>query len=118
MEKVSELFPKNSLLDDTVLSLDGLIHDLDDIEKNLPILLEGTDTQEMTLEEVDDRLFNLRSIARKHGVMPEDLMALNDELDNRLIEYNGFEEKIRGLHSEQLSIEKEYAIILAQKILQ
>jgi len=110
LEKVSELFPKNSLLDDTVLSLDGLIHDLDDIEKNLPILLEGTDTQEMTLEEVEDRLFNLRNIARKHGVMPEDLMTLNDELDNRLTEYNGIEEKIRELHSEQFSIEKEYKV--------
>ncbi len=108
LEKAAGLMPGNSLLSNTTSSLEGLIHELDDIEKNIPTILEDRSSNKMTLEDVEARLFNFRNIARKHGVSPNNLMVLHQELETSLLEYHDIEKKICDLRRELLSLKKTY----------
>ena len=58
-----------------------------EIEKNIPSILRDRANEELTLEEVEDRLFNLKNIARKHRVKPEDLLSLSNKLEDKLLSY-------------------------------
>ena len=108
LEKAGALLPNNSLLSATINSLDGLIHELDDIEKNIPSILSDRASDGLTLEEVEDRLFNLKNIARKHGVKPEDLVGLCQEFEAKLSNHTDFEGNIRNLRKQLLSYENTF----------
>ena len=108
LEKACELLPNNKLLLATVSSLEGLIHELDEIEKNIPSILRDRANEELTLEEVEDRLFNLKNIARKHRVKPEDLLSLSNKLEDKLLNYTDSEDKIKNLRKQLSSVEKAY----------
>ncbi|MFL2790244.1 MAG: AAA family ATPase [Paracoccaceae bacterium] len=108
LEKAGDLLPNNSLLSATISSLDGLIHELDDIEKNIPSILSNRASDGVTLEEVEDRLFNLKNIARKHGVKPEDLVGLCHEFEAKLSNHIDFEGTIRNLRKKLLSYENTF----------
>ncbi len=118
LEKASDLLPNNKLLLSTISALEGLIHELDEIEKNIPSILRERANEEFTLEEVEDRLFNFKNIARKHRVKPEDLLNLSNKLEDKLLNYTDSEGKIRNLRKQLLSVEKAYqadALVISQK---
>ena len=108
LEKACHLLPNNKLLLATITSLEGLIHELDEIEKNIPSILRDRANEELTLEEVEDRLFNLKNIARKHRVKPEDLLSLSNKLEDKLLSYTDSEHKIKNLRKQLSSVEKAY----------
>ena len=118
LEKACELLPNNKLLLATISSLEGLIHELDEIEKNIPSILRERANEEFTLEEVEDRLFNLKNIARKHRVKPEDLLNLSNDLEDKLFSYTESEGKMRNLRKQLSSVEKAYkadALVISEK---
>ncbi|MDG2355613.1 MAG: DNA repair protein RecN [Paracoccaceae bacterium] len=107
LEKAHDLV-SDQLLVETISALEGIIHELDEIEKNIPNIIEKRNSGGMTLEEVEDRLFNFRNIARKHGINPENLMVLNQEMEASLIEYDNTEKHLVALMSTLVSLEKAY----------
>ena len=107
LEKAHDLV-SDQLLIETISALEGIIHELDEIEKNIPNIIEKRNSGGMTLEEVEDRLFNFRNIARKHGINPENLMVLNQEMEASLIEYDNTEKHLVALMSTLVSLEKVY----------
>ena len=108
LEKAHDLVSDDHLLVETISALEGIIHELDEIEKNIPNIIENRNLGRMTLDEVEDRLFNFRNIARKHGINPENLMALNQEMEANLIEYDNSEKHVGALKSKLVSLEKVY----------
>ena len=108
LEKAHDLLSADQLLVETISALEGIIHELDEIEKNIPNILEKRTSGGMTLEDVEDRLFDFRKIARKHGINPENLMTLHQEMEASLIEYDNSEKHLGALMSKLTSLEKAY----------
>jgi len=51
------------------------------------------------LEETEDRLFALRGLARKHGIVPDDLERFGADLEARVAALDGGAEEIAGLRA-------------------
>lgn len=60
------------------------------------------------LDADETRLFELRALARKHRVQPDDLAALADSLSDRLARIEGGEGEIARLHATALAAEAHY----------
>ncbi|AHM05688.1 DNA repair protein RecN [Roseibacterium elongatum DSM 19469] len=60
------------------------------------------------LEDTEDRLFALRGLARKHGVMPDDLAGLAETLRTRLDQLDGGTDRIAELASALDAAERAY----------
>ena len=108
LERASDLLPSNDSLTAVIGSLEGIIHELEEIGKNIQTILEKQNFEEMNLEDVEERLFKLRQMARKHGINPEDLMTLNEGFERSLAEYNDSEAQMDDLKGKFLGFEKEY----------
>jgi DNA repair protein RecN (Recombination protein N) len=58
---------------------------LDEAQHGVADCLETLSFNTYDLEEVEERLFAIRGLARKHGVLPDDLASFADDLRARLI---------------------------------
>lgn len=68
-------------------ALDALTRAMDalaEAQSEVAACLDGLEADPGELERVEDRLFALRDLARKHGVAPDDLGGLADDLRARL----------------------------------
>ena len=71
-------------LDGALDALSRAIDALGEAEDGITACLDALDHDPRTLEEVEERLFALRALARKHGVPPDDLAALAEDMRSRL----------------------------------
>jgi DNA repair protein RecN (Recombination protein N) len=71
-------------LDGAVAALERALNDLAEVQAGIDECLDALDTDPMALEATEDRLFALRALARKHGVMADDLGGFADSLRERL----------------------------------
>lgn len=71
-------------LDAAIEALGRMMSELLDAQANIEACLEAMDTDPATLERVEERLFALRALARKHGVLADDLGGHAEELRARL----------------------------------
>ena len=62
------------------------------------------------LEEDEARLFELRGMARKHRVQPDDLAALTAELSGRLAGLNAGEDLVTGLQADVAAARRDYGV--------
>ena len=108
LEKTSELLIKNKLLEDTIQSFSTIINNLDEIEKNIQTILEDIFPNDIRLEDIEERLYEVKKLSRKHNVFPADLIFLKEELEKQLLEYNNFEEEINLIQKSILSNEVKY----------
>ncbi|MEH3048048.1 DNA repair protein RecN [Sphingomonas adhaesiva] len=60
------------------------------------------------LEEDEERLFELRAMARKHRVQPDDLAALSDDLRGRLERLDAGEQGLAGLEARVVAARTAY----------
>lgn len=60
------------------------------------------------LERIEERLFAIRGLARKHNVLPDDLTVLAVELSARLAALDGGEAEIAGLEAARSGAEAAY----------
>lgn len=60
-------------LDSALDALGRAMAELAEAQAGVDSCLDALDSDPMALEEVEDRLFSLRALARKHGVAPDDL---------------------------------------------
>jgi len=71
-------------LDAALEALGRVLSELADAQAGIDACLDALDTDPMALEAVEDRLFALRALARKHGVLADDLGAHAETLRERL----------------------------------
>ena len=60
------------------------------------------------LEQVEERLFALRELARKHRCEVDDLAALEDNLKTRLAELEGGEDRLTALRLEAVALRRSF----------
>ena len=75
--------------DGAIEALGRMLADLSDAQSQVDACLDAMDTDPATLEQVEERLFALRALARKHGVLADDLGAHAATLRDRLAAPNG-----------------------------
>ncbi|MCC5968611.1 MAG: DNA repair protein RecN [Pararhodobacter sp.] len=71
-------------LDGAIEALGRALTELGEAQAEVDGCLDALDTDPMALEAVEDRLFALRGLARKHSVLPDDLGTHAQELRARL----------------------------------
>lgn len=71
-------------LDGTIEAIDRTLTELAEAQAGLTDLLDALKFDPGRLEEVEDRLFAIRGLARKHNVQPDDLAALAVTFRSRL----------------------------------
>lgn len=71
-------------LNGAIEALGRALTELGEAQSEVDGCLDALDTDPMALEAVEERLFALRGLARKHGVLPDDLGSHAQELRARL----------------------------------
>ena len=71
-------------LDGALDALGRVLGELAEVQAGIDACLDALDTDPLQLEQVEERLFALRALARKHGVAPDDLGAHAAALRERL----------------------------------
>ncbi len=71
-------------LDAPIEALTRAIDALGEAQQGLEAAVEALNYHPGELEAVEERLFALRGLARKHGCLPDDLAQLSDDLRNKL----------------------------------
>ena len=108
LEKISELLSKNKLLDESIDGLNLIINNLDEAEKNIQELLKNYSYGDMSLEEIEDRLFEIKGLSRKHNIFADELISLKTELEKDLHEFDNFDEEIKSINEDLLENENKY----------
>ena len=108
LEKISELLSKNKLLDESIDGLNLIINNLDEAEKNIQELLKNFSSSDMSLEDIEDRLFEIKRLSRKHNVFADELISLKTELEKDLHEFDNFDEEIKSINEDLLENENKY----------
>jgi len=71
-------------LDAPLEALERVMLGLDDAQRGVADCLDALSFNVSELEDVEERLFAIRGLARKHNVLPDDLRAFADDLRGRL----------------------------------
>jgi DNA repair protein RecN (Recombination protein N) len=71
-------------LDGALAALSRALVELDEAGREVAQALEALDFDPLELERCEERLFAIRALARKHGVLPDDLAGFADTLRARL----------------------------------
>jgi len=108
LEKISELLSKNKLLDESIDGLNLIINNLDEAEKNIQELLKNFSSSDMSMEDIEDRLFEIKRLSRKHNVFADELISLKTELEKDLHEFDNFDEEIKSINVDLLENENKY----------
>ncbi|MCV6592500.1 MAG: DNA repair protein RecN [Silicimonas sp.] len=76
-------------LEAPIAALDRALEELGEAEQGVARALDGLAFDGAELEQVEERLFAIRALARKHGVQPDDLAELAATLTGRLAQLDG-----------------------------
>jgi DNA repair protein RecN (Recombination protein N) len=95
-------------LDAALAALERAAVELTEAQAGVERFAEALEFNPAELEETEERLFALRALARKHGVAPDDLAGLADELRGRLAALDGGAGEIAGLSAAARDAERAY----------
>lgn len=84
-------------LDEPIAALGRAITELGEAAQGVETCLERLSFDPREMEAVEERLFAIRALARKHGVLPDDLGGFAEGLRDRLATLDGGAENIRTL---------------------
>ena len=84
-------------LDAALSALERALVELVEAQSGVERFAEALAFNPAELEETEDRLFALRGLARKHGVAPDDLAGLADDLRAKLAALDGGAGELAGL---------------------
>ncbi|QOT72178.1 MULTISPECIES: DNA repair protein RecN [Sphingobium] len=93
---VSEYEP----LAEVLAALDRAVIEASEAEDRLNEAAEALSFDPARLDAIETRLFDLRGLARKHQVQPDDLAALRDEMAAKLAAIEGGEDHLAALEAE------------------
>ncbi len=117
IERVAE---EHDALADALAALDRAVIEGDVVEDRLREARAALMHDPRALEEDETRLFELRAMARKHRVQPDDLAALADDLGARLERLEAGEDGIARIEAEVKAARAAYdaaaAIVSAQRV--
>lgn len=85
------------LLDDPIASLERAFTELGEAAQGVERALDRLAHDPQEMERIEERLFAIRALARKHGVMVDDLAALATDLQSRLAALEGGARNLRAL---------------------
>ena len=108
LEKTSELLIDNELLEESIVALNMAITNIDEIEKNIQTILQDNFSQDLRLEDIEERLYEIKKLSRKHNVFADDLIVLREELEKQILGYDHFEESIKSVQKSILANEIKY----------
>lgn len=84
-------------LDAPIAALARAMAELDDAARGVAECLDALEFDPAELEDTEERLFSLRGLARKHGVLPDELAGLAETLGARLEALDAGEARIGDL---------------------
>jgi DNA repair protein RecN (Recombination protein N) len=82
--KLDRLADAHTLLADALASLDRAVIEASEAEDKLNAASRALEFEPARLDEIEERLFELRALARKHNVAPDAIVALYENLSARL----------------------------------
>jgi DNA repair protein RecN (Recombination protein N) len=83
--------------------------ELGEAQAEVETCLSALDFDPLELERVEERLFAIRALARKHGVLPDDLGSFAADLRQRLAALDGGARNLSGLKTDRAEAEAAYA---------
>ncbi|HLS18920.1 MAG TPA: DNA repair protein RecN, partial [Paracoccaceae bacterium] len=95
-------------LETTISAIDRTMVELGEAESEIETVLDSLSFDPGRLEQVEERLFAIRGMARKHNVMPEELPQLARELSARLDALDASDARIAVLASEAEAAKAAY----------
>ena len=87
-------------LEAPIAAIDRTMVELGEAEAGLAAVLDALSFDPGRLEQVEERLFAIRALARKHGVQPDELAALSRDMAARLAELDASGARINALVAE------------------
>jgi DNA repair protein RecN (Recombination protein N) len=82
--RLDRIAPEHELLAEALAALDRAVVEAAEVEDKLAAAQNALSYDPDRLDRIETRLFDLRALARKHRVAPDDLAALAEELASRL----------------------------------
>ncbi|RLL64270.1 DNA repair protein RecN [Paenirhodobacter hankyongi] len=95
-------------LDAPLAALDRALIELGEAAQGVEIALDALNFDPRALESCEERLFAIRALARKHGVLPDELCGFAGELRARLAALDAGEAGIAALEVEVAACEAAY----------
>ena len=95
-------------LDEPLTALERAVVELGEAEDGVARALDALDFDPGELERVEERLFAIRGLARKHGVVPDDLVTLTEELSGKLRALDGGADELKALQAAAEDAEARY----------
>ena len=96
-------------LDEPLAALERAITELGEAQRGVEECLEALSFDPTDLERLEERLFAIRGLARKHGVGPDDLPSLTADFRARIEALDNSEAGLKVLRSGLKSAEESYA---------
>jgi len=78
-------------LEDAIASLGRAFEELGEAQQGVEICLDALSFNPSDLENTEERLFAIRALARKHGVLADDLEGFADEMRAKIAQLDGSE---------------------------
>lgn len=101
-------------LEAPIAALNRALVELGEASSGVERCLAGLDFDPGALEALEERLFAIRALARKHSVLPDDLGTFADGLRGRLAALDGGAQNIAALSRAVVQAEDGYAAVAAQ----
>jgi DNA repair protein RecN (Recombination protein N) len=98
--RLDRIASEEPLLNAVLEALDRAVVEAGEAEDRLAEAAEALSFDPARLDAMETRLFDLRGLARKHQVQPDDLSALRDEMAAKLAAIEGGEEHITALEKD------------------
>ncbi len=96
------------LLDEPIAALSSALAEMDEAASGVNRALEQLSFDPHELETVEERLFAIRALARKHGVTPDGLAVYADELRQKLHALESGDADIRALEVAEAEADAAY----------
>lgn len=101
--RLDRIAGEEPLLTAVLEALDRAVAEAGEAEDRLAEAAEALYFDPARLDAIETRLFDLRGLARKHQVVPDDLAALRDEMSLKLAAIEGGEEHLAALAADVAS---------------
>lgn len=95
-------------LDAAIAALNRCLIEISDAQAGVETCLRQLEFSPAELDGIEERLFAIRALARKHGVLPDDLGAFAQELRARLLAIDGGAAGLAALRSALAAAEENF----------
>ncbi len=91
--------------------IDSISQELKDIEESIKDIIDKSDSNEKIIEVIDAKLTQLRSIARKYKVQPNDLINFAESYRQKIDTALHLETKRKNLEKDMVTAQKDFDVV-------